>query len=228
MMRIHRGRGGAAATALAALVALAGCSSPSSSPTAVTTTGGTSASPTGSTTSASSPAASTSGAASPSGTRPTGTGTATTSATSSGTPGCRSADLTVSLGRANGTAGTTYIAVQFTDTGSHPCRIVGFPGVSYLASANGPQVGAAATREGSPGPAVVLQAGQMASSVVGMVDVGVFSASSCHPTPVAGFRIYPPNETVSIFVAHHGTGCAGNPPDPQLTVRTVQPGSGTP
>ncbi len=97
-----------------------------------------------------------------------------------------------------------------------------------MASESGPQVGAAATRDGSPGPAVVLQPGQMASSIVGMVDVGVFSSSSCQPTPVAGLRVYPPDETVAMFVAHSGTGCAGTPPEPQLTVRTVQAGPGTP
>lgn len=232
------------AGALVALVVLGGCSTSSGSSPATTTTGSTSAGPAGPTTSASaatstgattsasatasttSTSASTSTTTSPPATSPTGS--ASTSSASGGTPECRSADLKLTLAPGNGTAGTVYTAVQFTNTGARSCLIVGFPGVSYVTSENGTQVGAAAAREGSPGPAVVLHPGQMASAVVGMVDVGVFSSSSCVPTPVAGLRVYPPDETVSMFVAHKGTGCAGTPPDPQLTVRTVKAGSGTP
>ena len=46
-------------------------------------------------------------------------------------------------------------------------------------------------------------------------------ATACLPTPVRGLRVYPPGDTASLFVPTAGTGCAGTPPGPQLTVRTV-------
>lgn len=228
-----RRRGTGVATGLAALVVLAGCSGPAGSSGTASSTGGgpagSSATPSVSTASPS-PTASTPGvgasSASASPSAPV-TGPAASSPASGGTPECRTADLGFALGPANGTAGTIYIPVQFTNTGTRACEIVGFPGVSYV-SQNGTQVGAPAARQGAAGPAVVLQPGQTASSLVGMVDVGVFSASSCRPTPVAGLRIYPPDQTRAKVVAHPGTGCAGNPPDPQLRVRSVTAGSGTP
>ncbi|MDA8438337.1 MAG: DUF4232 domain-containing protein [Propionibacterium sp.] len=222
-MTTHRlqGRGNASmAVALATLAILAGCAPPSNSPSSPADTAATT--PTNTSSGASTPPQSPSTPASS-----TTSGSSATSA-SGGTSKCRSADLKLTLGPTNGTAGTIYTAVQFTNTGTHACLMVGFPGVSYVSSESGSQVGAAATRDGSPGPAVVLQPGQMASSIVGMVDVGVFSTASCQPTPVAGLRVYPPDETVSMFVAHAGTGCAGSPPDPQLTVRTMKAGPGTP
>ena len=57
------------------------------------------------------------------------------------------------------------------------------------------------------------------------VQVANFDAAVCQPTPVRGLRVYPPGETASLFVAmNNQTGCAGNPPGPQLTVKTMTAG----
>lgn len=142
---------------------------------------------------------------------------------------CRSAALKLSLGQSDGTAGTVYTALKFTNVSASNCVLAGFPGVSYVAIGNGKQIGAPAVRDGAMGSQVMLKPGDVASTVVGMVDVGVFDPNSCRPTPVAGFRVYPPDETASMFVAlPSGTGCAGNPPSPQLKVQTIKPGPGAP
>jgi hypothetical protein len=142
---------------------------------------------------------------------------------------CRSADLRASLGQSDGTAGTVYTALKFTNISSSNCVLAGFPGVSYVANGTGKQVGAPAVRDGAMGSQVTLKPGDLASTVVGMVDVGAFDPNVCQPTPVAGFRVYPPDETASLFVAlPSSTGCAGNPPSPQLKVQTIKPGPGAP
>ncbi|MGH3949110.1 MAG: DUF4232 domain-containing protein, partial [Pseudonocardiaceae bacterium] len=49
----------------------------------------------------------------------------------------------------------------------------------------------------------------------------------CKPTEVRGLRVYPPQETRSLFVEYSTTGCANEDiPGNQLTVQTIRPGSG--
>src|SRR5262249_6216766 len=111
----------------------------------------------------------------------------------------------------------------------HNCVIVGFPGVSYVAGDNGTQVGAPAQRDGAEGKQITLAPGSTAFSPVDAVEVPVFDASDCGPTPVRGFRVYPPDETASLFVSlpAGSEGCARTTtPVPQLSVQTIQPGSG--
>jgi hypothetical protein len=54
-----------------------------------------------------------------------------------------------------------------------------------------------------------------------LVNVANYDAGVCRPTPVRGLRVYPPGETAALVVPATGTGCAGTPPGPQLTVRTI-------
>ncbi|PXY37580.1 DUF4232 domain-containing protein [Prauserella flavalba] len=140
---------------------------------------------------------------------------------------CKSGDLRLSLGHGDAAAGTQYRPLQFTNVGGDACVIQGFPGVSYVAGADGHQVGAAAFREGTKGSPVTLNPGDMAYAEVGFVQVRNYEAAECRPTEVRGLRVYPPQETESMFIEAPGTGCAGEDiPGNQLTVRTIQPGSG--
>jgi hypothetical protein len=139
---------------------------------------------------------------------------------------CKAAELKLSIGRGEGTAGTTFRPVRFTNSGTRSCTIQGFPGVSYVAGDDGHQVGPAAFREGTKGAAITLAPGQTAFATVGFVQVHNFDPNVCRPTPTRGLRIYPPHDTASMFLPVDGTGCAGTPPGNQLTVRTVQKGSG--
>jgi hypothetical protein len=146
---------------------------------------------------------------------------------SGGTAECKAAHLKLSLGTGDAAAGHTYVPIVFTNTGSTPCLMRGFPGVSYVTGDSGSQVGAPATRTGSIGSSVTLAPGAVASSVVTVTDISVFDASSCTPTPVRGFRVYAPDDTASLYIARSGSGCAGNPPSPQLQVETVKAGAGS-
>ncbi len=139
---------------------------------------------------------------------------------------CKPASLKLTLGPSDGTAGTVFVALRFTNVSKSTCVMVGWPGVSYVTGNSGTQVGAPAARTGAKGPQVTLRPGAVASSVVGMTDVGVFDPGQCKPTATRGLRVYPPDSTASMFVASSGRGCAGNPPSPQLRVETVKPGGG--
>jgi hypothetical protein len=172
---------------------------------------------------------------------PTQTYTATTDATSattsrgapatvarSATPECGPASLKLSFGGGDAGMSQQHEALRFTNVGRGSCVIVGFPGVSYVAGDKGTQVGAPAVRSGKIGAQITLKPGQVASTIISSVEVGVFDAKVCRPTPVRGYRIYPPDSTASMFIALPGgvRGCAGSPPDPQLSVVSITRGPG--
>jgi hypothetical protein len=169
---------------------------------------------------------STSAATSTSDSKPTaGTGDADKGA---GKPGlCESEDLSLSLGRGDAAAGTAHKPLQFTNTGNEPCMIQGFPGVSYVAGGDGHQVGPAAYHDGEEGAPVVLHKGEMAHAPVGFVQVRNYEPAVCEPQQIRGLRVYPPQETESLYLEYESTGCASKDiPGHQLIVRTIQKGPG--
>ncbi len=172
----------------------------------------------------------------PSSSEPTATTTVTTATSSpaSTTPAappaaqpadnglCKAGDVKLSLGQGDSGAGSTFRPLLIKNTSSKPCTIQGFPGVSYVAGADGHQVGKDAFREGTKGNAVKLNPGQTAAADIQFVNVHNFDPGTCQPTPVKGLRIYLPQETASNFVPDEGTGCAGTKiPGNQLSVKTV-------
>lgn len=139
---------------------------------------------------------------------------------------CKVADLKLSLGGGDAAAGTAYRHLVFTNKGSRTCTMQGFPGVSFVAGDDGHQVGPAAYRTGKKGPVVTLKPGASAFADVGFVQIANYDPAVCKPTEVRGLRVYPPHDYDSMFLPNPGTGCAGTPPGNQLTVATVQAGTG--
>jgi hypothetical protein len=126
-----------------------------------------------------------------------------------------------------------HVGLQLRNAGSAPCSLYGYPGVSWVAGADGHQVGAAATR--SPDPAgpklstVILQPGALASAPLDIVDAAAFPKAACKPVPVKGLRVYPPGEKAALFIsmptASGGYGeCSGTVTQPALTVGWIQAG----
>jgi Domain of unknown function (DUF4232) len=115
---------------------------------------------------------------------------------------CGDAQLRLHIGRGQGTAGTTFFPVRFTNSGARACTLRGYPGVSSVTSAHGHQIGDAALRE--PGfrvRRVVLRArGGVATAVYGQTDTGVFARSRCRPVHARGLRVFAPNHTAARFV----------------------------
>jgi len=149
-----------------------------------------------------------------------------------GPPPCPTANLRVKLGVAQGTAGSIYQVIDFTNTGSTTCTLYGYPGVSLAGGAPGApdapaaQIGQAAARNPQPPPTVVtLAPGAVANALLQVTDAGNFPAATCGPVPVSELVVYPPNQTVSVAAPYDSTGCSSK----QLTilhVSVVQPGSG--
>ncbi|MFG1643518.1 DUF4232 domain-containing protein [Amycolatopsis sp. NPDC049252] len=141
---------------------------------------------------------------------------------------CTTAALTIKLEPGDMGAGNYYVAVLFTNTGA-PCRITGYPGVSYYAGGDHHQVGDAAGRDPGPEPVVVLHRGQTASATVDQINVSHYDPEPCGPTPVTGLRVYPPGNTVPVLLPEPDAhACAKHMPEQRpLSVRAVQRGTGS-
>lgn len=104
---------------------------------------------------------------------------------------CSGSKLVVWAGEepGGGTAGSVYYRVQFTNLGTTPCTLFGYPTVSAV-SLTGKQFGAPA--EHAPGKktkSVKLGVGQSASAQLQIVDALNYSKNECKPTLAAGLKI---------------------------------------
>jgi hypothetical protein len=100
----------------------------------------------------------------------------------------------------NGTAGSIYYQLEFTNQSGHSCTLSGYPGVSAV-DLSGHQLGSSASRNPVRSPRrVTLANGKTAIAVLRIVDVGVFSPSACHEMPAAGLRVFPPNRLTAKYV----------------------------
>lgn len=146
-------------------------------------------------------------------------------------PECKAASLALHLGRGAGSgAGSSFPALQFTNTGGVACQMVGFPGVSYVDKAGG-QVGLPAVRSGDLGAPVLLRPGDTGSAQVKVPTTDNFPANDCRPVPVMGFGVYPPDDDTRMFVrfdSPEATACSNTAmaSPQQLFVQSVKEGSG--
>ena len=76
-----------------------------------------------------------------------------------------------------------------------------------------------------PVKVVTLASGATASAVVQIADALSFPSPACSLVKAAYLRIFPPNQTTSVYLANTSQTCAK--PVPTLTVTAVQAGSGT-
>jgi Protein of unknown function (DUF4232) len=134
---------------------------------------------------------------------------------------CKSAGLTATMDSAGGgAAGSVYMQLILTNSGAEPCVLKGYPGVSLTANANGDPIGAAATRDdATPVTDVLLAPGKAGTAALRYTQAGNYP--DCTRTPAAGFRIYPPEDTSSVFVADPRDACSNTGID-LLTVGAFQ------
>ncbi|HKU36432.1 MAG TPA: DUF4232 domain-containing protein [Paenarthrobacter sp.] len=179
-------------TAAASLLLIAACG-PSPSPAGSSSAPPTSATP--SSTSAS-PSASTSPSA------------PATSAAPAGPALCKASSLTVATdSTGGGAAGSIYEKLILTNSGSAPCILEGFAGVSLTADANGAPIGEPAARETTvPVTKIELAPGKAAWAELRYTQAGNYG--DCTKVAAAGYRIYPPEDTASLFVAEPHDACS--------------------
>lgn len=126
-----------------------------------------------------------------------------------------------------------HTGVQLRNVGSSSCTLYGYPGVSWVAGANGHQVGAAATRaadvSGPKEKVITLAPGALASAPLDIVAAGVMPRSQCDPVPVKGLRVYPPGEKAALFISvptgpHGYSECSKVTKRSTLLIGYLQPG----
>jgi Protein of unknown function (DUF4232) len=132
---------------------------------------------------------------------------------------CSSSALKVSLGPANGTAGTTFYPLKFMNTGKLGCTLRGYPGVSAV-TGSGKQIGSPASQISSSYRTVTLLAGKSASAQVGIVETGNFSSSQCAPVTAAGLKVFPPGQGKAVTIKKSFSTCSSTTVI-SLTVRPV-------
>jgi hypothetical protein len=122
-------------------------------------------------------------------------------------PACTTGELKLSLGSGQGTAGSTYQPVIFTNTSSKSCSLYGYPGVSFVDS-SGTQLGKPAARSNVPHfSAVTLAARGAASALLQLPDPGVFSPGACNEVTADRLKVYPPNQLKALLVSDHAQIC---------------------
>ncbi|MGD0702326.1 MAG: DUF4232 domain-containing protein [Trebonia sp.] len=216
------------AAAAAVGISVAGCTtgaSTSAAPPATPTTAASSAA-------VSSPAASNvasptaSPVSSPNATSAASPPAVSASAPPNAAPACPTRYLSAKAGLSQGTAGSIYQVIDFTNISNAPCTLYGYPGVSLASGTPVTQVGAAATRSTATAATLVtLAPGQTANALLRIVEAGNYSATTCSPTNTTYIQIYPPNQTTPIYLGYTSTGCASTGVK-LLSVSVVTAGSG--
>jgi hypothetical protein len=142
--------------------------------------------------------------------------------TSTGPALCKAATLSAATdATGGGAAGSVYMTLTLTNTGTDPCLLKGYAGVSLTADANGAPIGAPAKRdESTPVADVLLAPGQGGNAVLRYTHAENYT--DCTLTPAAGYRIYPPEDTASLFVAQPTQACS-NAAIELLSIGAFQP-----
>ncbi|BDI21579.1 DUF4232 domain-containing protein [Herbiconiux sp. L3-i23] len=139
---------------------------------------------------------------------------------------CPNDSLEVAVVESDAGAGNLFYQVTFTNTGSAPCDLRGFPGVSVVGDGNGTQLGAAAA-EATGGPEVETYTIAPDDSVgaalqaVNIASGGGPLGDACDVVTGDGWRIYPPHSFDAVFVESAGLPACANVATPWLTVGPV-------
>ena len=112
----------------------------------------------------------------------------------------------------DGTAGSIYYTLEFTNLSGRACSLRGYPGVSAV-GLGGSRVGSPASRNPlSPVRVVTLLSGATVKAVLQITEAGNFPRSTCGQTTAAGLRVYPPNQTAAKVVPFPFAACSRSGP----------------
>ncbi|CAG6398562.1 DUF4232 domain-containing protein [Streptomyces cocklensis] len=143
---------------------------------------------------------------------------AATAATGSTVPGCTTSHLKVTVQSNGSGAGSSFFTLAFQNTGSSPCTLFGYPGVSFVKAGN-VQLGKAAARTPASKATVTLIPNAHAFADLRTVNgQGGFDPAQCQLTTVPSLRIFPPNQRASVNIPWNQKECVGS------TVQNLQVG----
>jgi hypothetical protein len=140
---------------------------------------------------------------------------------------CATSSLQVKQGVAQGYAGGVDQVIDFTNTSGSTCTLYGYPGVSLVSGPPYTQIGLAAKRTAASAPVkqITLAPGATGNALLQIVDALNYPSASCGPTKAAALKIYPPNQTVAVYLPSTSNGCAH--PVQIMYIGAVQAGSGS-
>jgi hypothetical protein len=128
--------------------------------------------------------------------------------TPGGPPTCLASVLRASLGPSEGAAGTIYQTVVLTNASSATCSLYGYPGVSFVTSIGGSQIGAPASRNPLRSPLLVtLRPGQSADTRVGVAQAADYPRRTCQPLAASWLKIYPPGDYGAVYLKYKAQAC---------------------
>ena len=165
-------------------------------------------------------------ASSPSSSTPAPSASPTDSPTQAGPGPCPTRSLRVKLGASQGTAGSVYTTIVFTNISNVTCTLYGYPGVSLQTAKPLHQIGKPAKENpATPRRLVTLQPQTSANALLQITDAGNYPASTCGPTTAHYLQVYPPNQTTAAYIKFQTQACSK--PVRLMTVNVVKPGSGS-
>jgi len=141
---------------------------------------------------------------------------------------CRAANTEVwAAVEGNGTAGTTYYELEFSNIGTQPCTLHGFPDV-WAVSVGGTQIGKPAWHQSIVPSTVKLQPGATSHAILGVEDTGAVCQGP--GVKAAGLRVVPPGQPMPVGEADEVenfpvTVC---PHISSMNVRPIHSGTGIP
>jgi hypothetical protein len=128
-------------------------------------------------------------------------------------PACMTPGLVVWLNTAgDGTAGSIYYTLEFTNLSGHACTLNGYPFI-HAVSLSGGLLGHVASFDHTHTPvSVTLANGATRKATLRIVEAGNFPASTCHQVTAAGLQVYPPNQTRAKIVPFPFNACSHTGP----------------
>jgi len=143
-----------------------------------------------------------------------------------GPPPCPTRSLQVKLGVSQGTAGSIYTTIDFTNISNVTCTLYGYPGVSLQTAKPVHQIGKPAKENPlTPRQLVTLQPQITGNALLRIVDAGNYPSSTCGPVTAHYLQVYPPNQTTPAYIQFKTQACSK--PVRLMTVDVVKPGSGS-
>ena len=140
---------------------------------------------------------------------------------------CPTRNLGVKAGISQGTAGSVYQLIDFTNISDVTCTLSGYPGVAFWTpGGGGGRIGAAALRSPvAPSEVVMLAPGAVAHAQLRIGNAGQVPAGKCGQVTAHRLVIYPPNQSTPVTLSYTAPTCSK--PVQILTVSVIEPGAGT-
>jgi hypothetical protein len=147
--------------------------------------------------------------------------------TPAGPAECATSVLRLGLGRGSAAAGTSYVNIDFTNTGGSACFLQGYPGVSLVSAGSdaGSQIGADAKRDPTaPSRLVTLEPGQTAHALFAIEAAGNFPPTTCHIVIAHWLKVFPPDQFTAAYISFTTQTCSQTS-QPTMRIQRIQPGA---